>query len=226
MNLDAIRRAHDVLMRDLFLGATASDATTGISEVDALLQYVKDDCIETRARFFRCVFEATTEVPAEMIRGRQAHADKAAAHLQDAARLLRTLDNEDTSAALEELARVIKALAATERLHVRIDSEGIAPGMRAMVLHQPTHRSTRQASARGSANHRANVIRHIAQALTPEAPLSAIARLVTAATGQQCTHADVGQALGRQKFDADERSTADKNSNFDLQALWKSQPPA
>lgn len=220
MDLDAIRRTHDDLMLCLYSGKPA-DAKTGIPEVDALLPYVEDDSATGRGHFLAGVLEASLEPPnAGEIRGRQSMADKATQCLVEAAQLLKALDNASTSVALEELARVVKALSATERLHVVIDSNGIAPGMRALVTHQPTHRSTLQAGGRGKASHRANVIRRLARPLTPTAPLSAIARLVTAATGLECSHADVGQAIGRQQ------SAGDESTDFGLQSAWGKPPPA
>lgn len=220
MDLDAIRRAHDELMRCLYSGGQPPGVETGISEIDGLAPYVADGTAGGLGQFLARIIEAALEPPnAGEIRGRQALADKAADHILEAARLLGRLDNADTGEAMEELARAVKTLSATERLRVVIDSDGIAPGLRALVTHQPTHRSTAQSGERGKATHRANVIRHLARPLTPTAPLSAIARLVTAATGLDCTHADVGQALGRQQ------STGDESTDFGLQTAW-GKPPA
>lgn len=221
MDLDAIRRAHDELMRALYSGGSPCAVKAGVPEIDDLMPYVADGTAGGLGLFLARVFEVASEpTNPGAIRGRQALADKAAECVLEAARLLGELDNAPSGEALKELAPVIKALGATERLRVVIDSEGIAPGMRALVTHQPTHRSTMQSGGRGKATHRANVIRHLAQPLTPDAPLSAIARLVTAATGLNCTHADVGQALGRQQ------SAADKSADFGLQSVWGTPPPA
>lgn len=204
-----------------------NEAITGNSSIDDLLPFVRSGefeaetlattlrgQLEVRWMFLHRVLEVAAE-PRDggIVRDGRAQAKAAAEHLRAAADLLEALDNALAGEALTEMARVVEACAATERLRLIVDSDGIVPGMRAMVLHQPTHRSTTQSAARGKASHRSNVIRHIAQMLDEAAPLSAIARLVEGLIEESCSHADVGQALGRDK-------TPRGPSGFALQNVW------
>lgn len=135
---------------------------------------------------------------------RQKKASDTAQHLRDAAGLLAELDNTPTAEALCALASGIEKRGADGRLRARMDTDGIAPGMRVLMDWERLNLGGTFSSKRGASSRRADTLRFLAGCILgslddrPDGFDSAMARLLREVLGGDCTEANVGQALNRQ----------------------------
>lgn len=216
----------------------AHNVRTGIASVDALLPYCSGDGpqhILKRVTFLSSILRLAEEPKdAPDGRQRQREAGQAGDHILEAAKLLQGLENGALADLLTQLADTVQAHAATCKIapqklsEVRYGNPALFTSRAGHMLDcmpVPWRLSERFTGERGRESRRANIIRLIAQSLTAAAPLSAIARLVTEVVGAPCTHADVGQALGR---DSEQDNAADlepdNKADIDLQSVWGKPP--